>query len=129
MQTIGKFCWVLDDFTYTGSYYPKADNNLHAVAPVEIFIADENMIRMVTKPIAFDGEEIGYTINLTRDTDKKYAGSFHLSDYPDSKGKMDAELFENQYKYFLFGKWYEEGEDGLLLFTWFATIDKLAKPA
>lgn len=125
MQTTGKFYWILDDFAYNGSHYP--EETIHAVAPMEIFVADENMIRMITKPVDFDGEMIGYTINLTRDTDKKFRGSFHVTDNPDNRGKMDAELFENPHKYFLFGKWNEEGEDGLMLFTWFAAVDKSVK--
>ena len=44
---------------------------------------------------------------------------------PDSKGSLDAELFENQYKHFLRGICEESDEDGSTdIFTWFAYFDK-----
>lgn len=125
MNKTGKFYWVLDDFKYIGSFYPKNEETLHAVAVIDSFVADDNMIRLTTKPIDFGEGEIAYSVNLLRETDKKYSGQFHILNDPDSKGSLDAELFENQHKHFLNGIWKETYEDGSTdIFTWFAYVDK-----
>lgn len=128
MKGIGKFYWVLDDFKFIGSYWPKNEETLHAVASIDSFVADDNMIRLTTKPIDFGEGETGYSLNLVRETDKLYSGEFRVIDEPDSRGYVNAELFENQHKYFLHGSWTETYEDGSTdIFTWFANVDKQKK--
>jgi hypothetical protein len=68
-QSKVKFYWVQDDFKYIGRFSPKEGNTVHAVAHIDSFVADDNMVRIVTRPIQFflGQEEVGHSINLLRE--------------------------------------------------------------
>lgn len=126
MNAIGKFYWILDDFKYIGS---RNEETEHHVANIDSFVADDNMIRLTTKAINFNGgEEIGYSINLIRKDNIFYSGEFRILTMPDVRGRVTGQLFENQHKYFLYGNWEDiSDDDSPLFYTWFAHFEKHRK--
>jgi len=120
---LGKIFWILDDFKYIGSY--PDDEATHQVAYIDSFVGDENMIKITTEPTDFGDGKISISININRENNLKYVGKFHLVEEQHTRGKVEAELFENQAKFFLFGTWEEVDEEGFSnLYTWFAEINK-----
>lgn len=121
-QLKGKIYWILDDFSYIGTYIPKKDTTTHTVARLDNVIVDEHMIKFFVCPHkSSDGEDWSYNVNLLiNDTATKYNGTFTEATEPSYKGEVYSELFSNRKKYILQGRWIENET----IYTFWAVIEK-----
>jgi hypothetical protein len=121
-QLKGKIYWVLDDFAYIGTVMSKKDSTSHIVAKIDNVIIDEHMIKFYVCPHnSADGEEWSYNVNLLiNETGTRFTGTFSEATEPDYIGVVHCELFSNDKKYMLQGRWIESEA----LYTFWAIIDK-----
>ena len=64
IETIGKFYWVKDDFSFIGTRFLGDEETLHAVSRIERSIIQEHIIKITTYPSEFGEGELSFNINL-----------------------------------------------------------------
>ncbi len=121
-QLKGKIIWVQDDFAFIGAVNPKGDSTAHIVARFDNVIIDENMIKFYICPYkSSDGVMWSYNVNLLKNnTGSNFTGSFSEATDPSHTGEAYCELFSNQKKYMIHGRWIEED----IVYTFWATVEK-----
>lgn len=119
----GKLYWVKDDFSFIGGRIPKGKNSTsHTVAEIENVLISDTMIKFTIKDHKYVDNEIwNYQVELIRNSiGINYEGEFHETTETDHKGAIHCELFQNEKKYMLYGRWSEYGD----IYTFWAIINK-----
>jgi hypothetical protein len=121
-QLKGKIFWVLDDFAYIGEKVSKKDSTTHTVARLDHVVIDGHMIKFYVCPFKnSDNEEWSYNVNLLiNEVGTRFSGIFSEATEPSHNGELNCELFSNDKKYMIYGRWVESE----IIYTFWAIIDK-----